>query len=50
MGSNDYVRDEMLKLLDFLRDLTDGKEVTLHESQVREWIWILENMHLDEKE
>ena len=40
----------MLCLLDLLRDLVDGKEVTLHESQVREWIRILEMMHLDEKE
>lgn len=48
--SNDSVREEMQGLLDFLRDLADGKDITISGSQLSEWILILENMHLDEKE
>lgn len=45
----------MLQLLDFLRDLADGKKITLSAPQVSEWILILEMLdsllaHLDEKE
>lgn len=53
--SNDMVRAKMLQLLDFLRDLADGKEITISGSQLSEWILILEMLdsllaHLDIKE
>lgn len=56
MGSNDSFRDELQGLLDFLRDLSDGKkEIMLSGAQLSEWIQILEMLdcllaNLDEKE
>lgn len=55
MTEHDVVRDQMLTLLDFLRDLSDGKKITLTGAQVNNWIYILEVLdcllqHLDTKE
>lgn len=56
MGSeNDAVRDQLLTMIDFLRDLADGNEITLTGSQISNWIYMLEMLdcllrHLDTKE
>lgn len=55
MTEHDVIRDEIQQLIDCLRSLADGKEITLRESQVRDWIQILEMLdcllaNLDEKE
>lgn len=55
MTEHDAVRDQMLTLIDFLRDLADGKKITLTGAQVSNWIYILEMLdsllnHLDTKE
>ena len=54
-SENDAVRDQMQTLIDFLRDLADGKKITLTGAQVSEWILILEMLcclleHLEIKE